>query len=287
MTINSVNLNAWYNGQIDRILKSGTKRNDKISIVNQSISFDLTKGLPLLTIKPTPWKLAIKELYWFISDSFDVADLEEMGITWWRPWTDKMFANRRLNDNPFTDVEEFPYKKHHAATRRIISELQSESPNPTRLVCSLWPEEDKLGQAILPPCAGYYQVTLDSRIHITVHQRSADLMCGVPSNIIQYAFLLDYYSNLSGLPPGELRFHFGDIHIYQNHIDSPAFAELVSETRRELAHKTAAYTTAQCFSECCQSMLTFHPDKLNHLGLIGNYYHLPALSFPVVPVHTK
>lgn len=280
MTINSVNLNAWYLKSIDRILKDGTVRDDKVSITNQTISFCMGgKGLPLLTIKPTPWKLAIKELYWFISDSFDIADLEELGVIWWRPWT--------IGKSPYYTVDTFPYKKHHLATRRIISELQSDNPNPTRLVCSLWPDEDKLEQAILPPCACFYQVTLDSFVHLTVHQRSADLICGVPSNIIQYAFLLKYYSYISGRPAGKLAFHFGDLHIYRQHIESPNFIELTSDRRRAAAVALAEATDVETFTGHEVSLLTFKTDKLDRLELLGGYYHLPPLNFPVVPVHTK
>lgn len=52
-----------------------------------------------------------------------------------------------------------------------------------------------------------------------LYQRSADLMLGVPYNILSYSLLLYMVAKITNLKVGRLVMTFGDIHIYKDHID--------------------------------------------------------------------
>lgn len=276
----TVALNTWYLKVINQIQQKGFHREDRVSLADKRFTFDLREGLPLLAIKPTPWKLAIKELYWFISSSYDIRDLESLGVNWWRPWTQ--------NQQPIVTQDSFPYKKHQSAFQRIVKNLES-GDNPTWNVCSLWPNNPE--RAILPPCATFYQVIVTGRqLNMIVHQRSADLLCGVPANLIQYAFLANYYAALANLEPAQVTFNFGDIHIYKSHLASPNFAELTSPSRAEASKTLAAVAEPARFRFTWPNNPNlsdgFDKKALDTLELSQPYYHLPTLPFEVVPVHT-
>ena len=72
----------------------------------------------------------------------------------------------------------------------------------------------------LPPCHVLFQFYVQNgELSCQLYQRSADLFLGVPFNIASYALLTMMVAQVSGLRPGEFVHTFGDLHLYQNHLD--------------------------------------------------------------------
>lgn len=57
------------------------------------------------------------------------------------------------------------------------------------------------------------------RLNCQLYQRSADLFLGVPFNIVSYSLLIHMVAQVSNMVPGEFVHTFGDLHIYENHLE--------------------------------------------------------------------
>jgi thymidylate synthase len=204
------------------VLENGTVKGDRtgtgtISTFGYQMRFDLEKGFPLITTKKLHLKSIIYELLWFLNGDTNVSYLQEHGVRIWNEWADE---NGELG--PIYGHQWRSWTGADGNTVDQITELIQQiktNPNSRRLLVNAWnvAEIDKMA---LPPCHCMFQFYVaDGKLSCQLYQRSADVFLGVPFNIASYALLTMMIAQACGLKPGEFIHTFGDVHIYQNHIE--------------------------------------------------------------------
>ena len=105
----------------------------------------------------------------------------------------------------------------------------------------------------LPPChiLAQFYVRTDGYLSCQVYMRSVDLCLGLPSDIILYAALLLLIAQDTDYLPGNLRFVFGDTHVYTAHMDG-----LRTQLSREPGRLPKYVLDPKA------SVFNFHPDML-------------------------
>lgn len=103
--------------------------------------------------------------------------------------------------------------------KKLIARIKH-FPSCRRLVVSAWNVMD-LDQMALAPChmAPVQFHVANGKLSCHLYQRSADVFLGVPFNIASYALLTHMIAQVTGLEVGEFVHTFGDLHIYETHIE--------------------------------------------------------------------
>ena len=100
----------------------------------------------------------------------------------------------------------------------VLRQLK-ENPNDRRMNIILW-QDEYIKTGVLPPCVwGTEWKVSNGKLHLYVHQRSADVPLGLPFNVSQYAILLKMFAKASDLEAGSLNYSIMDAHIYVNQIE--------------------------------------------------------------------
>lgn len=129
-------------------------------------------------------------------------------------------------DNPFlervhnnlSDVG-FQYRKIDQIAE-VINQIKT-NPSSRRLIVSGW-NPATCDLVALPSCHTIFQFKVShggTRLNCQLYQRSADAFLGVPFNVASYALLTHMIAQVTGLEVGEFVHTFGDLHIYENHMD--------------------------------------------------------------------
>lgn len=238
-----------YLSALKLILETGEKRVnrtgvDSLSLFGLSLRFNLEQGFPALTTKKLAWKSVVSELLWFIEGSGDEFRLRELlhgnrysekGTIWTDNAQAPYWTAKRLQRHPgdlgrIYGVQWRRWRKplirinkvvlqNHDQLLELVEGLKQD-PFSRRHILSAW-NPGELDIMALPPChiMSQFYVSNDKKLSCHMYQRSADMFLGVPFNIASYALLTHMLAKVTDLNVGKLIISFGDVHIYNNHID--------------------------------------------------------------------
>jgi thymidylate synthase len=259
------------------------------SSFGDQMRFDLSAGLPLLTTKKVYWKGVLHELFWFMSGQSNIKYLVDNNVHIWDDYPYKLynekvekgaeaaltkeeFVTKIANDTEFAKAHgELPHiygehwRRWQARDGRevdqlgwVISELTKDPDAHNTLVNSWNPEYMYAmaapGQAArFPICHNMYQVNIKKgKVCLHLYQRSADIFLGVPFNIGSYALLTCVIAKILGREPGEFVHTFGDVHIYENHIE---------QAKEQLSREPLPFAQVKISDEVT-SLDTFKPERV-------------------------
>ena len=211
-----------YLNLLQHILDKGTDKSDRTGTGTRScfgyqMRFDLQDGFPLVTTKKVHLRSIIHELLWFLKGETNIAYLKENGVSIWDEWADE--------EGELGPVYGKQWRSWQGADGRLIDQVSEliaqikKNPDSRRLIISAWNVSD-LPRMKLMPCHAMFQFYVaNGKLSCQLYQRSADVFLGVPFNIASYALLTMMIAQVCDLMPGEFIHTFGDVHIYNNHME--------------------------------------------------------------------
>jgi thymidylate synthase len=211
-----------YHDLLRLVLEEGVARSDRtgtgtLSIFGAQARFDLRERFPLLTTKKLHLKSIIYELLWFLRGETNVRYLNDHGVTIWDEWADENGDLGRVYGAQWRDWRGANGIRVDQIDK-VISEIK-ENPSSRRLIVSAW-NPAEIDEMALPPCHVLFQFYVnDGELSCQLYQRSADLFLGVPFNIASYSLLTMMIAQVCGLRAGDFVHTFGDLHLYQNHLE--------------------------------------------------------------------
>ena len=211
-----------YHDLLRLVLEQGVARSDRtgtgtLSIFGAQARFDLRERFPLLTTKKLHLKSIIYELLWFLHGETNVRYLNKHGVTIWDEWAGENGDLGRVYGAQWRDWRGANGIRVDQI-EKVISEIK-ENPSSRRLIVSAW-NPAEIDEMALPPCHVLFQFYInDGDLSCQLYQRSADLFLGVPFNIASYSLLTMMIAQVCGLRAGDFVHTFGDVHLYQNHLE--------------------------------------------------------------------
>jgi thymidylate synthase len=222
-----------YHQLLRLVMERGKVKGDRTgtgtySVFGAQARFDLRENFPLLTTKKLHLRSIIHELLWFLRGETNVNYLRERGVTIWDEWADENGELGRVYGAQWCDWRTADGRAIHQINE-VIEQIKK-TPDSRRLIVSAW-NPGEIERMALPPCHALFQFYVaDGELSCQLYQRSADLFLGVPFNIASYALLTMMVAQVCGLRAGDFVHTFGDLHLYQNHLEQ-AREQLAREPR--------------------------------------------------------
>jgi thymidylate synthase len=221
-----------YHDLLKHVLENGSFKSDRTgtgtkSVFGYQMRFDLSEGFPMVTTKKLHLKSIIHELLWFLKGDTNIAYLQDNGVRIWNEWADESgdlgpvygYQWRNWNGEDIDQISEvIRTLKNNPDSRRMIVSAWNPGVLPDTSIS--FAENVAKGKAALPPCHAFFQFYVaDGKLSCQLYQRSADVFLGVPFNIASYALFTLMMAQVCGYAPGDFIHTFGDVHIYNNHLE--------------------------------------------------------------------
>ncbi|MEO5591230.1 MAG: thymidylate synthase [Chitinophagaceae bacterium] len=259
-----------YQDLLKHILENGVSKTDRTgtgttSLFGHQMRFDLSKGFPMVTTKKLHVKSIIYELLWFLKGDTNIAWLKEHGVKIWDEW-----ANENGDLGPVYGKQWRSWEgadgKTYDQVADVIKQIKN-NPDSRRMIVSAWNVADLPHMALMPCHTMFQFYVANGKLSCQLYQRSADVFLGVPFNIASYALLTLMIAQVCGLEPGDFIHSFGDVHIYNNHLE---------QVQLQLSR-----------SPFPLPVMKLNPEMKDIFGFqfedftLENYQHHPAIKAPV------
>ena len=219
---------AKYQSLLKQILDEGELIHTRNAWAHSHISLPNTifTETPLVTVRKTAWKMALREMQWFMSgDSECPAEL----LPWW--------ANQLSPEGHYFAGYADQFRRCGSGFDTFFDQIQYvldgiiHNQNSRRLVLTTWNPWEMANITKLnnnpntPTCCHSTLIQCfvrEDKLYMTSYQRSADMLLGVPHNWCQSWALLLWLAYHADLKVGHLQWIFGDGHVYahQTHVDT-------------------------------------------------------------------
>lgn len=272
-----------YGALINKILHQGEKRKtragDAYSLFGEVLTIDASREFPLLRGRRMFYGPVLGELAAMFRGPKHVDDFKAFGCNYWDSWgygkntgdiVDEPGRDKPLNSltldygNAWIDF-------NGVNQLEVLVKTLRENPQDRRMVVSGW-RPDRLKDLSLPCCHMLYQwyVRESKQLDMIWYQRSADVMVGVPSDIVLAAAWNAVLAKQTGHTPGKITMIFGDTHIYANHMNPTLDYVRQLNSLDPKALSELSYTVAED-----ATMEGFVPDMIQ----VRDYSPKPAVKF--------
>lgn len=181
--------------------------------------YDLSKGLPITTLRRQYWKGAIQELIWiWVKNSNNIKDLP---LKIWDSWADENGSIGKAYGYQLGKKIDFP-EGNMTQVERVIYLLKNK-PGDRRMVVTIWNNEDMKDMGLVPCAHTITFSVIGGKLNAVLDQRSGDFLAASGPggyNEIQYATLIYMMAHIADLEVGEFVHLTVNHHIYDRHIDS-------------------------------------------------------------------
>ena len=235
------------------------------SLIGTQLKFDAA-NIPLLNGRKIFYKGVVGEFSAFMNNCTKLQEFKDRGCNYWDAWSS-------AKDTLCLDYVDQLHEKQVNIHDAWYSQLESlkiglvNDKFSRRHIINLW-RPDNLHNLSLPCCHYSYQfiVNVDNKLNMIWTQRSADVMVGIPSDMILAYLWVQCLSKELGFKPGEVTMNFGDTHIYEEHIArAKQYLEVLEPRLIPIATLNDKFT-------CIES---FYPDQLD----IIQYDPHPSIKF--------
>jgi len=256
---------------VNKILTSGEHKQSRAgntkSLFAQTFTIDMQNSFPILSYRKMYLKPVLGELAALLRGPQNIKDFKVMGCNYWDKWAKENgdikldYGNAWINFNGVNQLQE------------VVNSLIN-NRNDRRMLVTGW-RPDRLAELSLPCCHLLYQwyVSQNKYLDMIWYQRSADVMVGLPSDIMFASALNILLANQCGLVPRNITFVLGDTHIYENHFEPTK--EYLDKARKNYKVRPLELCRKHWSINTEANINTFMPDMLE----IYNYNPLEQIKF--------
>ncbi|MCU7694914.1 thymidylate synthase [Haoranjiania flava] len=211
-----------YLNLLQHIIDNGVKKEDRTgtgttSVFGYQMRFNLHEGFPMVTTKKLHLRSIIHELLWFLKGDTNIQYLKDNKVSIWDEWADAHGDLGPVYGKQWRSWQGADGKTYDQI-KDVLQQIQT-NPDSRRMIVSAW-NVGELKDMALMPCHTMFQFYVaDNKLSCQLYQRSADVFLGVPFNIASYALLTMMMAQVCDLGVGDFIHTFGDVHLYNNHID--------------------------------------------------------------------